>query len=192
LQVHYRDIPFKEKNVRKIVASMFMAMDRVVENSQWTSQFRSEESQKYKFDELFASDALLLGRITYQGLAAAWPGATGAYGERINRMPKYVPTTTLQEAEWNATLIKDNVGEEVTRLKQESGQDILIFGSVELIHSLMQEDLIDEYRLMVFPIVVGNGKRLFHGESQQKAFKLVQSQTFGSGVVVLTYEPNRK
>jgi len=192
LQVHYGDIPFKEKNVRKIVASMLMALDGVVENPQWTSQFRSEESQKYKFDELFASDALLLGRITYQGLAAAWPGATGAYGERINRMPKYVPTTTLQEAEWNATLIKDNVGEEVTRLKQESGQDILIFGSVELIHSLMQEDLIDEYRLMVFPIVVGNGKRLFHGESQQKAFKLVQSQTFGSGVVVLTYEPHRK
>jgi len=192
LQVHYCDIPFKEKNVRKIVASMLMAMDGVVENPQWTSQFRSEESQKYKFDELFASDALLLGRRTYQGLAAAWPGATGAYGERINRMPKYVPTTTLQEAEWNATLIKDNVVEEVTRLKQESGQDILIFGSVELIHSLMQEDLIDEYRLMVFPIVVGNGKRLFHGESQQKAFKLVQSQTFGSGVVVLTYEPNRK
>jgi len=192
LQVNYGDIPFKEKNVRKIVASMLMAMDGVVENPQWTSQFRSEESQKYKFDELFASDALLLGRITYQGLAAAWPGATGAYGERINRMPKYVPTTTLQEAEWNATLIKDNVVEEVTRLKQESGQDILIFGSVELIHSLMQEDLIDEYRLMVFPIIVGNGKRLFHGESQQKAFKLVQSQTFGSGVVVLTYEPNRK
>jgi len=192
LQVDYRDIPFKEKNVRKIVASMLMAMDGVVENPQWTSQFRSEESQKYKFDELFASDALLLGRITYQGLAAAWPGATGAYGERINRMPKYVPTTTLQEAEWNATLIKDNVVEEVTRLKQESGQDILIFGSVELIHSLMQEDLIDEYRLMVFPIIVGNGKRLFHGESQQKEFKLVQSQTFGSGVVVLTYEPNRK
>jgi dihydrofolate reductase len=194
LQVHYCDITFKEKNVRKIVASMLMAMDGVVENPQWTFQFRSEESQKYKFDELFASDALLLGRITYQELAAGWPGVTGtgAYGERINSMPKYVPTTTLQEAEWNATLIKDNVGEEVTRLKQESGQDILIFGSVELIHSLMQEDLIDEYRLMVFPIVVGNGKRLFHGESQQKEFKLVQSQTFGSGVVVLTYEPNRK
>ena len=98
----------------------------------------------------------------------------------------------MQEAQWNATLLKDNVGEEVTRLKQESGQDILIFGSVELIHSLMQEDLIDEYRLMVFPIVVGNGKRLFHGESQQKEFKLVQSQAFGSGVVVLTYEPSRK
>ena len=181
--------------MRKLVASMLMALDGVVENHHlWTSQFRSEESQKYKFDELFASDALLLGRITYQELAAGWPGVTGtgAYGERINSMPKYVPTTTLQEAEWNATLIKDNVGEEVTRLKQESGQDILIFGSVELIHSLMQEDLIDEYRLMVFPIVVGNGKRLFHGESQQKEFKLVQSHTFGSGVVVLTYEPNRK
>jgi dihydrofolate reductase len=193
LQVHYCNIPFQEKNVRKLVASMLMALDGVVENPQmWTVQFRSEESQQYKFDELFASDALLLGRITYQGLAAAWPGATGAYGERINRMPKYVPTTTLQEAEWNATLIKDNVVEEVTRLKQEPGQDILIFGSVELIHSLMQEDLIDEYRLMVFPIVVGNGKRLFHGESQQKEFKLVQSHTFGSGVVVLTYEPHRK
>jgi dihydrofolate reductase len=107
-------------------------------------------------------------------------------------MPKYVPTTTLQEAEWNATLIKDHVVEGVTRLKQEPGQDILIFGSVELIHSLMQEDLIDEYRLMVFPIVVGNGKRLFPGESQHKEFKLVQSHTFGSGVVVLTYEPHRK
>ena len=179
--------------MRKIVTSMLMALDGVVENPQmWTSQFRREESQKYKFDELFASDALLLGRITYQELAAAWPGITGTYGERMNSMPKYVPTTTLQEAEWNATLIKDNVVEEVTRLKQEPGQDIVIFGSVELIHSLMQEDLIDEYRLMVFPIVVGNGKRLFHGESQQKAFKLVQSHTFGSGVVVLTYEPNRK
>jgi len=85
LQVHYCDIPFKEKNVRKIVASMLMAIDGVVENHHmWTVQFRSEESQKYKFDELFASDALLLGRITYQGFAAAWPGATDAYGERIN------------------------------------------------------------------------------------------------------------
>jgi len=176
--------------VRKIVASMLMTMDGVVENDHhWTVQFRSEESRKYKFDELFASDALLL---TYQDFAAGWPSVTGAYGERINSMPKYVPTTTLQEAEWNATLIKDDVVEEVTRLKQEPGQDILIFGSVELIHSLMQKDLIDEYRLMIFPIVVGNGKRLFDGQSQQKEFKLVQSQTFGSGVVVLTYQPNRK
>ena len=172
---------------------MLMALDGVVENPHlWTVQFRSEESQKYKFDELFASDALLLGRITYQDFATGWPGVTGAYAEKINSMSKYVPTSTLQEAEWNATLIKHNVGEEVTRLKQEPGQDILIFGSVELIHSLMQEDLIDEYRLMLFPIVVGNGKRFFHDESQQKDFKLVQSQTFGSGVVVLTYEPNRK
>ncbi len=172
---------------------MLMTMDGVVENDHlWTVQFRSEESRKYKFDELFASDTLLLGRKTYQNIAAGWPGATDAYGERINSMPKYVPTTTLQEAEWNATLIKDNVAEEVTRLKQEPGQDILIFGSVELIHSLMQEDLIDEYHLMVFPIVVGNGRRLFQDVSQQKEFKLGQSQTFGSGVVVLTYEPNRK
>ena len=93
-------MPFQEKNVRKLVASMLMALDGVVENPQmWTVQFRSEESQHYKFDELFASDALLLGRRTYQDFAAAWPGATGAYGERINTMPKYVPTTTLQEAE---------------------------------------------------------------------------------------------
>src|SRR5260370_41369742 len=101
---------------------MLMAMDGVVENHHlWTSQFRSEESQKYKFDELFASDALLLGRITYQGLAAAWPGATGAYGERINSMPKYVPTTTLQEAEWNATLIKDPRDAQRVLPQQQSG-----------------------------------------------------------------------
>ena len=92
--------------MRKIVASMLMAMDGVVENRQWTVQLEVKESQKYKFDELFASDALLLGHITYQELAAGWPGVTGtgAYGEGINSMPKYVPTTTLQEAEWNATL----------------------------------------------------------------------------------------
>src|SRR5438034_11085772 len=102
---------------------MLMAMDGVVENHHlWTSQFRSEDSQKYKYDELFASDALLLGRITYQELAAGWPGVTGtgAYGERINSMHQYVATTTLQEGECNVTLIKDNVGEDVTRLKQES------------------------------------------------------------------------
>ncbi|GCE15584.1 dihydrofolate reductase family protein [Tengunoibacter tsumagoiensis] len=179
--------------MRKLVASMLMTLDGVVENQHlWTVPFRSEESQTYKLDELFASDALLLGRVTYQLLAAAWPGASGAYGERINRMPKYVPTSTLQEAEWNATFMKDKVAEEVTRLKQEPGQDILIFGSSELIRSLMQEDLIDEYRLMIFPIVVGTGKRLFSGEGPQKEFTLAQSHTFSSGVVVLTYEPQRK
>ncbi|HLJ32276.1 MAG TPA: dihydrofolate reductase family protein [Ktedonobacteraceae bacterium] len=181
--------------MRKIVASMCMTMDGVVENPQmWTSQFRREESQKYKFDELFASDALLLGRITYQEFAAGWPSmqGTGKYGERMNSLPKFVVSTTLSEMEWNASLLTGNLAEEVSRIKQQPGQDVLIFGSGELVHSLMSLDLIDEYRLMVFPIVVGNGKRLFHGESQQKEFKLVHSHTFGSGVVVLTYEPNRK
>jgi len=185
----------KENTMRKVIVSLFLTLDGVVEAPhQWSFQFGSEEQQKYKFDELFASSALLLGRVTYQGFAAAWPNmaGTGAYGERMNSLPKYVASTTLQEVEWNASLIKGNIAEEVRKLKQEAGQDLLIFGSVELIHTLMQEDLIDEYRLMVFPIVVGSGKRLFKDGSEKKVLKLVETQTFSSGVVVLTYQPDNK
>ena len=124
LQVHYGDIPFKEKNVRKIVASMLMAMDGVVENPEWTVQFRSEESQKYKLDELFASDALLLGRITYQEFAAGWSSmqGTGKYGERMNSLPKFVVSTTLSEMEWNASLLTGNLAEEVSRSNSNRGR----------------------------------------------------------------------
>ena len=180
--------------MRKVIVSEFVSLDGVMENPAWTFQFGSQEQEQYKFDELFACDALLLGRVTYQGFADAWPKmqGTGSYGERMNSMPKYVASTTLTEMEWNASLIKGDLAEEVSRLKQQPGQDILVFGSGELVYTLHDHDLIDEYRLMVFPIVLGSGKRIFREGSKQKILKLVESKTFASGVVVLSYEPAAK
>ena len=181
--------------MRKVIASLFVTLDGVMEApNQWAFQFGSEEQQRYKFDELFASDALLLGRVTYQGFAAAWPNmpGTGDYGIRMNSLPKYVVSTTLPAVEWNnSRLIKNDLAGEVSKLKQQPGQNILIFGSGDLVHTLMQHDLIDEYQLMVFPVVVGSGKRLFRDGSEKKVLRLVATKTFTSGVVVLSYQPDR-
>src|SRR5215216_3908407 len=159
--------------MRQVIASEFVSLDGVVEDPSWTFQFSSEEQQKFKFDELFASDALLLGRVTYEGFAAAWPTMTDEVGfaDKMNSMPKFVVSKTLEEPlEWNnSTLIKGDVAEEVSRL--------------------MQHDLIDEYRLMVFPVVLGSGKRLFKDGSGTKVLRLVDTKTFSSGVVVLSYQP---
>ena len=188
--------------MRKIIVSEYVTLDGVMEDpggaegfkyGGWTFQFSSSEQQQYKFEELFKADALLLGRRTYQGFAAAWPTmpGTGAYGERMNSLPKYVVSTTLSDMTWNAMLLQGDLAEALSRLKQEAGQDILIFGSGQLIHTLYARDLIDEYRLMVFPAVLGSGKRLFPDGDEKKALKLVESRTFPSGVVVLTYQPSR-
>lgn len=189
--------------MRKIIVSEYVTLDGVMEDpggaegfkhGGWSFGFGGEEQQQYKFNELFATGALLLGRRTYQGFAAAWPNmpGTGAYGERMNSLPKYVVSTTLSEVTWNATLIKGDLAEELSRLKQEAGQDIVIFGSGELVRTLHGRDLIDEYRLMVFPVVLGSGKRLFPGGNEKKVLKLVEAKTLGSGVVLLTYQPERK
>jgi dihydrofolate reductase len=190
----------KEISMRKVVASEFVSLDGVMEDPSWTFQFSSEEQEKFKFDELTASDALLLGRVTYDGFAAAWPNMMeqyrgprqaelGEYADMMNGYPKFVVSTTLEEAGWNnSTLIKENLVEEVSRLKRQPGKDVLIFGSGDLVNTLMQYDLIDEYRLMIFPIIVGSGKRLFEGGGDQKVLRLVDSKMFGSGVV-LFYRP---
>ena len=190
--------------MRKIVVSEFLTLDGVMEDpggaekskhGGWSFQFWSEESEKFKLDELYASGALLLGRVTYQGFAKAWPSMKDEEGfaDRMNGLPKYVVSRTLEEVEWNnSRLIKGNLAEEVAKLKQEQGQDILIFGSGDLVHSLMQSDLIDEYRLMVFPVVLGSGKRLFRDGRDKKDLRLAYAKTFSSGVVVLSYEPARK
>lgn len=179
--------------MRKIIASEYLTLDGIMEEpGHWSFQFWSEEAAKFKFDELFASDALLLGRVTYQGFAKAWPTMTGTgeYGERMNGLPKFVVSKTLQELEWNnSTLIQGDIVEEISRLKQLPGQDLLIFGSGALVHTLMQHNLIDEYRLMVHPLVLGSGKRLFRDGAEKKALKLISIKTFSSGVVVLSYEP---
>ena len=192
--------------MRKVIASEFVALDGVMEDPSWTFRFRGEEPQKFKFDELSASDALLLGRVTYEEFAAAWPNMMdqyegprraelGEYAEMMNSYPKYVVSTTLREEplEWNnSTLIEGDVAEEVLRLKRQPGKDILVFGSGKLVNTLMRQDLIDEYRLMIFPIIVGSGQRLFADGIDEMALELVDTKTFGSGVVVLTYRSTGK
>ena len=179
--------------MRKVVVSELVTLDGVTEApDQWFLQFRTQESGQFKFDELFASDALLLGRVTYEGFAAAWPSATDeqGYANRMNSLPKFVVSTTLQEPTWsNTTVIKENVAQEITRLKEQPGQDILVFGSTELVHTLAQHNLIDEYRLMVFPVVVGKGKHLFKAELNKKVLKLAATKAFSSGIVLNTYQP---
>jgi dihydrofolate reductase len=200
---HHRiDERKKENSMRKVIVSEYVTLDGVMEDpggaegfkhGGWSFGFGGAEQQQYKFEELFACDALLLGRRTYEGFAAAWPNmpGTGAYGERMNSLPKYVASMSLSEVTWNATLIKGDLAEELSRLKQEAGQDILIFGSGKLVHTLHERDLIDEYRLMIFPLVLGSGKRLFPGGNEKKVLTLVETRTLGSGVVLLTYQPDK-
>ena len=194
--------------MRRVIVSEFVSLDGVIEDpggsgesdrGGWSFQAdRGPEGDKFKFDELAAADALLLGRVTYEGFAAAWPQIeeqTGEYGTWMNGYPKYVASRTLQEPlEWkNSTLIEGDVAEGVSKLKQQDGKDILVFGSGELTRTLMEHDLIDEYRLMVFPIVVGKGKRLFRDTEETKAMKLVNTKQVGpDGVLILTYRPAGK
>ncbi len=190
--------------MRKVVVSESVSLDGVMEDPSWESPFRGEEQEKFKFDELAAADALLLGRKTYEGFAAAWPDmmehyegprreALGEYTDMMNGYPKHVASTTLQEPlEWNnSTIIKSNVAEEVEKLKQQEGKDILVFGSADLMNTLMRHDLVDELRLMVFPVVVGKGKRLFDDGEDGRILELVDSKTFGTGVVSLAYRLER-
>jgi dihydrofolate reductase len=201
-----------EVPMRKVIVSEFVTLDGVTEDpggaegfehGGYSIRFGSGEQERFKFDELAAADALLLGRKTYEGFAAAWPGMMEqyegpgraeleAYADMMNSYPKHVVSTTLQEPlEWNnSTLIKGDVVEEIDKLKRQPGKDVLVFGSGDLVNALMEHGLIDEYRLMVFPIVVGGGKRLFKDGGATANMELVETKTVGPhGVVVLTYEP---
>jgi dihydrofolate reductase len=177
---------------RKVVATTYLTLDGYFdEPGKWSFPFWSDEAAQFKSRELQASDAQLLGRVTYEGFAAAWPtmGETGEFGEKMNSMPKYVASRTLDTATWNATIIKGDVADAVRELKREDGGDLLIGGSGQLIDYLTTHDLIDEYRMMVYPIVLGNGaKRLFNGVPQ-RTFTLVESLTLPKGVVINTYHP---
>lgn len=179
----------------KIVVTEFLTLDGVMEApNEWSFPYWTDEIAKLKLDELLAADAHLLGRVTYEGFAVAWPSMTdeAGFADRMNGLPKYVVSTTLQKAEWNNShIIKADVAEEVSRLKAQPGGDALVAGSATLIQALAEHDLIDEYRLLVYPIVVGKGKRLFKDGSDTK-LKLVETRSFNSGVVLLRYEPDRK
>ena len=138
------------------------------------------------------ASALLLGRVTYDGFAAAWPTMKdeGGFADRMNGMPKYVVSTTLKKADWNnTTIIKSNVPAEVAKLKEQAGQSILVAGSSKLLQALMKHNLVDEYRLMVHPVVLGSGKRLFSEANPRQKFKLVETRSFSTGIVILHYQP---
>ena len=182
--------------MRKVIVGEFLSLDGVMgAPDEWHFSYWSDEMGEAIGTQFFASDALLLGRVTYQGFAAAWPSRTtddDEFAERINSIPKFVVSTTLETPlEWNnSRLMKGNVAEEITKLKQQPGADILINGSATLVQSLLPDDLLDEIRLLVHPVVVGSGKRLFEDGGDLKALKLVDSKTFSTGAVSLTYQPD--
>jgi dihydrofolate reductase len=180
--------------MRKIIVSEFLSVDGVMEAPEnWQFPYVSDDLAKDIRTHILASDVLLLGRVTYETFAAYWPNQTNnefGIADKLNSQPKFVVSSTLKKADWNnSTLIRGNVAEKITRLKQQPGGNIAITGSAALVQLLMQANLIDEYRLLVHPIVVGSGKRLFTDGIDTTALKLVETRTFSSGVVALIYEP---
>jgi dihydrofolate reductase len=184
----------------QIVVTEFVSLDGVMEDPGGAENFkhggwsfkisRGDEGDKFKLDETFASEALLLGRVTYEGFAEAWPSRDGEFADKFNNMPKYVVSSTLAEPEWNnSTVLNGDVVEEVRKLRQELDGDIVIHGSAALVQTLLEHDLVDQLRLMVFPVVLGSGKRLFGDTSDTKPLRLVDSKVVGDGVTILIYEP---
>jgi dihydrofolate reductase len=188
--------------VGKLVVSQFVSVDGVfqdpggvgeIDRGGWSFKAEhGEEFDKFKSEELMAADAQLLGRTTYEGFAKAWPSMEETEGEfavRMNSMPKYVVSTTLENPEWNnSTVIRDNVADAVRKLKEETDGDILVAGSGQLIRTLLDEDLVDEWRLMIFPIIVGQGEHLFGEQRDMSELRLKDSKIIGpDGIIVLTY-----
>jgi dihydrofolate reductase len=183
----------------KIVATEYVSLDGVVEapgggedfeHAGWSFEVdRGEEFEKFKLDETLNAEALLLGRVTYDGFAAVWPSMEGELADKFNAMPKYVVSSTLENPEWNnSTVLEGDVVEEVSRLRQAPGGDIVVHGSPQLVQTLLEHDLIDELRLMVFPVVLGKGKRLVGETSDKKRLRLTDSRTVGDGIAILVYE----
>jgi dihydrofolate reductase len=178
--------------MRRVVAAEYVTLDGVMSDPSWSNEYFNDELANYQSKQLFASDALLLGRVTFEGFAAAWPSMEETEGEfavRMNALPKFVASRTLKEPlAWNGTLLTGDVAEEVRKLKEQSGEDILIYGSGQLVDALHPHGLIDEYRLMVFPVTLGHGAHLFREGSGPHPLKLVDTRRTSTGVVALTYK----
>jgi dihydrofolate reductase len=184
----------------RIVVTEFVSLDGVLEDPGGTEGFkyggwsfeidRGDEGNKFKLDEALEADALLLGRVTYEGFAEAWPSRDGEFADKFNSMPKYVVSSTLDQPEWNnTTALGSDVVAGVSKLRQEQEGDIVVHGSAQLVQALIDDNLVDELRLMVYPVVLGAGKRLFGSTSAKKGLKLVDSKVVGDGVAILVYEP---
>jgi dihydrofolate reductase len=208
--------------VKKLVVSTFVTLDGVMEapggepghpHSGWVRDFMGPEQLRYKLDEVLEAGSLLIGRVTYESLAAAWPERSiradradqdlervaerrdeiGEFADKMNAMPKHVVSTTLRDPEWrNSRVIRGDVAQEISGLRAQEGGPILVIGSRTLVHTLIEHDLVDEYRLMIFPVVLGSGRRLFPETENKTVLRLADTRTFGSGVVVHTYQPVTK
>jgi dihydrofolate reductase len=179
--------------MRKVIVSMAVSLDGVMEEPAWMRPYLDKALNGYKCNELSQGGALLLGRKTYQGFKAFYPekAAEEDYAEKMNRIPKYVFSRTLDKVEWsNTVLVKILATEQVGLLKQKPGNDLLVYGSGELVETLREYDLIDEYRLLIFPVVLGGGKRLFRN-GWRANLRLIDSQNFDCGSIALTYRPGR-
>jgi dihydrofolate reductase len=183
--------------MRRIVVTEFVSLDGVFEDpggaegfkyGGWSMPYGNEEFGKFKMEELIAADTQLLGRVTYEGFAKAWPGRSGdEFTDKFNSMPKYVVSKTLKKADWNNShIIKGNAAKEIAKLKEAKGKDILVSGSGKLVNFLLEEKLVDEIRLLVYPIILGTGKPLFKSYSK---LKLIESTPFKTGVLALRYKP---
>ena len=184
----------------RIVVTEFVSLDGVTEDPGGAEDFkyggwsfeisRGDEGDKFKLDETMASEALLLGRVTYEGFAKAWPTREGEFADKFNSMPKYVVSSTLKDPEWeNSTVLEGDLAGEVARLREQHDGDVVVHGSMQLVEALLENDLVDELRLMVFPVVLGGGKRLFGETSDKKPLQLVDAKTVGDGVSILVYAP---
>ena len=182
----------------RIAVTEFASLDGVIEDpggsedfehGGWSFEFsRGEEGDKFKLDEALEAEALLLGRVTYEGFAEAWPTRSGQFADKFNSMPKYVVSSTLKEARWNNTKVLDGaVIEAVASLREEIDGDVVVHGSVQLVQTLLEHDLVNELRLMLFPVILGRGKRLFGQTSDKKRLQFVDSKTVGDGVCILIY-----
>ena len=181
----------------KIIVTEFVSVDGVMEapgggegykHDGWTFEIDRGEGDKFKLHETMDTEALLLGRRTYEGFAAAWPEREGEFADKFNEMPKYVVSSTLKDPEWNnSTVLDGDVAEEVAKVKEQVDGNIVVHGSASLVQDLLENDLVDELRLMVFPVVLGTGKRLWGETSDKKRLKLSGTQTVGDGVAIMTY-----
>jgi dihydrofolate reductase len=184
----------------RIVVTEFVSLDGVMEDpggsedfkyGGWSFEFaRGDEGDEFKLDEALDAEALLLGRVTYEGFAAAWPTRSGEFADKFNNMPKYVVSSTLGEPEWNnTTVLEGDLAESVSKLRQDHDGDVVVHGSAQLVQTLLEHDLVDELRLMVFPVVLGSGKRLFGDTSDKKTLQPADSKTVGDGVAILIHRP---
>jgi dihydrofolate reductase len=188
----------EEDVMGRIVVTEFISLDGVIEApgggedykyGGWTFEIdRGDDGNQFKLDETMSSAALLLGRRTYEGFAAAWPERDGEFADKFNTMPKYVVSSTLRDPRWtNSTVLSGDVVDEITKLKREQDGDIVVHGSAQLVQSLIENDLVDELRLMVFPVVLGTGKRLFGETTDKKRLRLSSSTVVGDGVAIQVY-----